>query len=429
MLAHVGDVPGFGWRGWTPADATGVEPVTVTGAATAGRCWPTASSPWRWTPPTAPSPSTATPGCGRLVDGGDCGDTYNWCPPTDDTVVDSPASVDVAVLERGPLRARVLVVARYRWPAGREGLDRRTAATVDNTVHTRLELRAGERAVRVEVTVDNASRDHRLRAHFPLPSPADELAGGVRVRDRRAGARGRGRADRGPARHLPGPAVRAGRGPHGRPRRRHRVRARRRPHSWRSRCCGPPACSRRCRWPPGPSRPGRWSPRATPSCRAGHPALRRGGRRRRPVRPGRRGPGAAARGRARGRGPGHHRRGGGAGQRPRPPARRVRPRRHGRRGVGRDPRGRRPGRPGVQPRRRARDRRASPGAGGGWSTCGAARCSPSRAPSTCVPAGSPPRSWSTADRQARERRPRRPPPSPSDACRSTQSGTRPTSLR
>jgi mannosylglycerate hydrolase len=35
-----------------------------------------------------------------------------------------------------------------------------------------VELRAGERAVRVETTVDNRSRDHRLRVHLPLPTPA-----------------------------------------------------------------------------------------------------------------------------------------------------------------------------------------------------------------------------------------------------------------
>jgi mannosylglycerate hydrolase len=77
----------------------------------------------------------------------------------------------VAVLERGPVRARVLVVARYRWPAGRQGLERRTGE-VAHEVFTTLELRAGERAARVEVTVENHSRDHRLRIHLPLPSPA-----------------------------------------------------------------------------------------------------------------------------------------------------------------------------------------------------------------------------------------------------------------
>jgi hypothetical protein len=99
------------------------------------------------------------------------GDTYNWCPPAADTVVEEPDGVDVAVLERGPVRARVLVVARYRWPEGRKRLDRRVGE-VAHEVFTTIELRAGERAVRVEVAVENRSRDHRLRAHMPLPSPA-----------------------------------------------------------------------------------------------------------------------------------------------------------------------------------------------------------------------------------------------------------------
>jgi alpha-mannosidase len=39
------------------------------------------------------------------------------------------------------------------------------------TVHTTLELRAGERFLRVVHEFDNRARDHRLRAHFPLPAP------------------------------------------------------------------------------------------------------------------------------------------------------------------------------------------------------------------------------------------------------------------
>src|SRR5690606_24548474 len=111
-------------------------------------------------------------GLGRFVDGGDCGDTYNWCPPAEDTLVDRPDSVEVTVRERGPLRARVTVTARYRWPARCEGLDRRVGE-VTHDVQALLELRAGERAVRVEVRFDNRSRDHRLRWHLPLPHPAD----------------------------------------------------------------------------------------------------------------------------------------------------------------------------------------------------------------------------------------------------------------
>ena len=34
-------------------------------------------------------------GFGRLVDDGDAGDTYNWCPPDTDQVVDRPDQVIV----------------------------------------------------------------------------------------------------------------------------------------------------------------------------------------------------------------------------------------------------------------------------------------------------------------------------------------------
>ncbi len=200
VLAVVPEVPGFGWRAWSPDDTPAVDPVTVTTDAhrpevefevdragevtltTVGGLEPEAGGLGEVTVTNglvtlAVDPGDGTfavdghGGLGRLVDGGDCGDTYNWCPPADDTLVDAPDAVAVDVLERGPVRARVRVTARYRWPAACDGLDRRTGE-VPHEVVTVLEVRAGERAVRAEVSIDNASRDHRLRAHFPLPSPA-----------------------------------------------------------------------------------------------------------------------------------------------------------------------------------------------------------------------------------------------------------------
>jgi mannosylglycerate hydrolase len=173
VLAYVGEVAGFGWKGWAAGDAaTGVHAVSVAdGSADGG---PTLAN-GIVTVTVNPADGTYTlddrPGLGRLVDGGDCGDTYNWCPPARDTLVDRPDSVDVAVIERGPLRARVRVAARYRWPARAEGLEERTGEVAHEVV-TQLELRAGDRVLRVETTIDNRSRDHRLRAHFPLPTPA-----------------------------------------------------------------------------------------------------------------------------------------------------------------------------------------------------------------------------------------------------------------
>jgi alpha-mannosidase len=172
VLAPVAEVPGFGWRGWTPADAAAVDPVTVADDdAASGPVVTNGLVSLSVDPSDGTFAVDGHAGLGRLVDAGDCGDTYNWCPPGTDTAIDTPDSVEVTVVERGPVRARVSVVARYRWPAACQGLERRVGE-VAHEVRSLLELQAGDRAVRVEVTVDNRSRDHRLRAHFPLPSPA-----------------------------------------------------------------------------------------------------------------------------------------------------------------------------------------------------------------------------------------------------------------
>jgi mannosylglycerate hydrolase len=174
VLAAVPEVPGFGWRGWSPADAAPAPVVVTESSDGGGGDGPTLAN---GLVSVTVDPRDGTfaidghRGLGRLVDGGDCGDTYNWCPPDEDGLVDTPDAVDVVVLEGGPVRARVRVIATYRWPARRDGMTRRTGE-VAHAVHTTVELRAGERFVRVAVSVDNRSRDHRLRAHFPLPVPA-----------------------------------------------------------------------------------------------------------------------------------------------------------------------------------------------------------------------------------------------------------------
>jgi mannosylglycerate hydrolase len=167
VLARV-DVPGFGWATWRPGVVPddGPAPVTVDGHAMGNGLVRVDVDPTDGT-----FALDGHRGLGRLVDGGDCGDTYNWCPPADDTLVDRPDAVTVDVVEAGPLRARLAVTAAYRWPARSDSRSR--AGEVAHEVRTVLELRAGEAAVRVEVTIDNRSRDHRLRAHFPLPRPAD----------------------------------------------------------------------------------------------------------------------------------------------------------------------------------------------------------------------------------------------------------------
>jgi hypothetical protein len=210
VVAYVSDVPGFGWQVWSPT-ALLVDPVTVTGTTLDNglvRVEPS-SADGTWA-------MNGQAGFGRLVHGGDVGDTYNWCPPDGDQEIDRPERVTIDTLEAGPLRAQVRITSTHRWPAHDGG------PLVDVDVMTTLELRVGEPFVRV----DTRPADPRRAA---APPSGRDLAGRVRVRRRRAGTRSRGRAHRAAARHVSGEALCARRRSDCRPRGCARVRARRHP--------------------------------------------------------------------------------------------------------------------------------------------------------------------------------------------------------
>ncbi|MET8143830.1 alpha-mannosidase [Sphaerisporangium sp. NPDC005288] len=126
---------------------------------------------------TTPSGLTVR-GVGRVVDGGDAGDTYNYAPPAGDRLTGTPAWVTVTPVCSGPLVSVMEVARGYRWPVRLTG-GARSPEEAEVTVTTRVELRAGEPYARLAVTFDNACRDHRVRWHAPLPRPAAEsFAGG-----------------------------------------------------------------------------------------------------------------------------------------------------------------------------------------------------------------------------------------------------------
>jgi glycosyl hydrolase family 38/alpha mannosidase-like protein len=103
-------------------------------------------------------------GAGRLVDGGDVGDSYNYAPPGDEVLVDQPEEVRVDVVSTGPVRGELDLVRTYRWQ------DERVEVT------TRIELRAGEPFCRVLVSFENRRSNHRLRFHIPLAERAEVSA-------------------------------------------------------------------------------------------------------------------------------------------------------------------------------------------------------------------------------------------------------------
>ncbi|MGH2511560.1 MAG: alpha-mannosidase, partial [Candidatus Limnocylindrales bacterium] len=113
-------------------------------------------------------------GVGRLVDGGDVGDSYNYAPPTADTLVERPIRVEIEPGESGPLRASISVIRTYAWPTGLlDDLSGRRSETIETIVRTTAEVRVEESFVRISVEFVNGSLDHRLRFHVPLAASAD----------------------------------------------------------------------------------------------------------------------------------------------------------------------------------------------------------------------------------------------------------------
>jgi alpha-mannosidase len=113
-------------------------------------------------------------GVGRIVDGGDHGDTYNYGPPAEDRLVEEPRIVVTVATQPGPVRGALEIVSSYDWPVGlTAGGAARSDVTAPAEVTTTVELRAGEPFARIAIAFTNPARDHRVRWHLPLPAPTD----------------------------------------------------------------------------------------------------------------------------------------------------------------------------------------------------------------------------------------------------------------
>ncbi len=171
IAARSGEVPGYGWSTFAAAPLAHPVEVDETDGAVVVRNGLVRID-------VDPADGTfaldGTPGYGRLVDGGDLGDSYNYSPPRQDSFVDTPHAVAVRVDERGPVRARLRITSTYEWPDHVDGSSQARVGGHQVDVDTVVEVRADEATVRVTTSFVNPSGDHRLRVNLPLREPADQ---------------------------------------------------------------------------------------------------------------------------------------------------------------------------------------------------------------------------------------------------------------
>jgi hypothetical protein len=107
-------------------------------------------------------------GLNYLSDQGECGNAWKHVPPRFDRIYSSlGASASVAVVERGPLVARIAAEYEFPVPADYADGDSRSERLVPLPVRAEYRLEAGSRKVGVTLAVDNQAKDHWLRANFP----------------------------------------------------------------------------------------------------------------------------------------------------------------------------------------------------------------------------------------------------------------------
>ena len=119
IVARTGEVAGYGWSAFEPAELR--HPVEVTESEGSVVL---ANGVVRVEIDQAGGTFAldGLAGYGRLVDDGDLGDSYNYSPPQQDSVVDTPESVTVRVDERGPVRARARITDHLCVAGPRRGL-------------------------------------------------------------------------------------------------------------------------------------------------------------------------------------------------------------------------------------------------------------------------------------------------------------------
>jgi alpha-mannosidase len=114
-------------------------------------------------------------GIGRLVDSGDCGDEYTYCPPMQDSFIFvDTASIWTEAVKNGGVSQVLTVTGLLHLPETMvETCLRRSGKLADCFFSTRITLYTGIRRIDMETELDNQSEYHRIRVLFPLGFKAE----------------------------------------------------------------------------------------------------------------------------------------------------------------------------------------------------------------------------------------------------------------
>lgn len=127
-----------------------------------------------------------------FIEEGDGGDAYIFNQIPGGSVHDSRSlRWDIEFLQDGPLQAACRLKAEWELPFEMTGhAAGRSAQVVKNSLEYLVHVYAGSPVVRIQLHVDNRSKDHRIRAYFPTSIQSDHVwADGQFSLEKRTGSR------------------------------------------------------------------------------------------------------------------------------------------------------------------------------------------------------------------------------------------------
>ncbi len=187
LLFSAPDVPGLGWQAYflqRQAPTPPVRPSSLVWQALAKRFMPREKPPIEneFFRVDVARNGTLTlldkrngaryAGLNRFVDGGDCGDEYNFCPPESDLL--AAAHLESVTVHRGSIQQAIVLNLEIKTPLELEpDRKKRSKQTIPTKITTLITLTNGVPRVDIHTEVENHARDHRLRVHFPAPLAVD----------------------------------------------------------------------------------------------------------------------------------------------------------------------------------------------------------------------------------------------------------------